>query len=93
MDVPYFMDQCTLWELNDMIDYIPYIDRSLWESQRLNAYATVQVNSRKKISQQDICQFKWEDKDIDEYVKDESKTKITDAEIQRLKNIAKQWEK
>ena len=50
------------------------------------------MNSKKKLSQQDICKFKWEDKNIEEFVKDESANKMTDDDINRLKNLAKQWE-
>lgn len=86
------MDKCTIWEINDLIDYIPYLDRNLWDSQRLNAYVTAQVNSRKKLTQQDICKFKWDEKHIDDFVRDENSTKMSNEDINRLKNIAKQWE-
>ena len=40
-----------LWEINDIIQLLPYLDRNLWETSRLNAYVTAQVNSRKTIKQ------------------------------------------
>lgn len=86
------MDECTNWEINDLIDYLPYLDRNLWESQRLIAYVTAQVNSRKKLTQQDICKFPWEEKNIDEFVREEADTTISDEDINRLKNLAKRWE-
>lgn len=86
------MDKCTDWEINDLIDNIPYLDRNLWDSQRLNAYITAQVNSKKKLTQQDICKFKWDEKNVEEFVKDESLTKMTNDDINRLKDLAKQWE-
>ena len=93
VDLKYFMDICTEWEINDMIDNIPYLDRNLWESQRLNAYITAQVNSKKKLTQQDVCKFKWEDKNIEDFVKDEKDYEISTDDINRLKDIAAQWEK
>lgn len=86
------MDECTNWEINDLIDYLPYLDRNLWESQRLIAYVTAQVNSRKKLTQQDICKFPWEEKNIEEFIKEEPDTTISDEDINRLKNLAKRWE-
>lgn len=86
------MDECTNWEINDLIDYLPYLDRNLWESQRLIAYVTAQVNSRKKLTQQDICKFPWEEKNIEEFVREEADTTISDEDINRLKNLAKRWE-
>jgi len=40
MDVAYFLDVCTDWEINDVLDNLAYLDRNLWESQRLNAFIT-----------------------------------------------------
>lgn len=88
MDAPYFLDRCTDWELNDMVDNIPYLDRNLWESTRLIAYVMAQVNSRKKLSFQDICTFKWDDSSEPE----EKQVDISDDDINRLKELSKQWE-
>ena len=88
----YFMDKCTEWEVNDLIDNIPYLDRNLWDSQRLNAYITAQVNSKKKLTQQDICKFKWDEHDIEEFVKKDTDTNISTEDINRLKELSKQWE-
>jgi len=83
------MDKCQEWELNDLMENIPYLDRNLWESQRLNTYVVAQVNSRKKMELKDICNFKWEQEDKTE---EEHDVEINDDEIRRLKEIAKQWE-
>lgn len=89
LTIPYFLDECSEWELNDMIELIPYCDRNSWEQSRMNAYILAQVNSRKKLSPSDIVSFKWEDNnELEEHI-----TTITDEDIERLKNISKQWEK
>ena len=72
-----------------MIELIPYCDRNSWEQSRMNAYILAQVNSRKKLSPSDIVSFKWEDN----YELEEHITSITDEDIERLKNLSKQWEK
>lgn len=82
--IEYFMDDCTDWELNNLIENIQYLDRNLWESSRLNSYVTAQVNSRKKISFQDICTFKWEEKETEDI-------EISDDDIQRLKQLSRIW--
>jgi hypothetical protein len=67
------------------------MDRNLWETARLNAYVVAQVNSRKHITQQDICKFKWEDKDA--FVKkEESNYEISTADINRLKELSTKFE-
>ena len=83
------MDKCQEWEVNDLMENIPYLDRNLWESQRLNTYVVAQVNSRKKMELKDICNFKWEQEDKTE---EEHDVEINNDEIRRLKEIAKQWE-
>lgn len=91
LTVEYFMDQCTEWELNDLIDNIPFLDRNQWEIGRLQAWITAQTSSTKKLSFQDICTFKWEQKsDIPEDIQHDQE--ITNEEINRLKTLAKRWE-
>lgn len=92
MDVPYFMDYCSEWEINDIVENIPYLDRNLWETSRLSTYMTAQVNSRKKLQLQDICKFKWEDKEVLEGNK-EHITEISNSDIERLKKLSEQWAK
>jgi len=46
------------------------------------------VNSKKKLSFQDICSFKWEESGLME----EAPKDISDDDINRLKELSKQWE-
>lgn len=87
--VEYFMDKCTIWELNDLIDYVPYCDRGEWEQARLISYIIAQVNSKKRLTQQDICKFPWEKED-EEFVVKEKDIEISNEEIERLKTLAKE---
>ena len=82
VSIPYFMDECTQWELNDIVENLPYMDRNMWEAARLNAYIVAQVNSKKTLKMQDICKFKWDE--------DESKNiEISNSDIERLKEKAR----
>lgn len=92
LSVPYFMDECTEWELNDLVDLIPYADRNLWESSRLCAYLDAKSHFKGIHSYQDICNFKWEKDDGDEF-EEIHNYEISNEEINRLKQLAKQWEK
>lgn len=86
MDISYFMDECTDWELNDVVENIPFLDRNIWEASRMNAYVMAQINSRKKLTFQDICKFKWEEPDsiaID--------MEISSEDIERLKQLSEKW--
>lgn len=86
------MDECTVWELNDYIEYIPYIDRSLWETSRLCAYIDAKAHFKGIKKYSDLCKFKWETEEIPV----EEKEKITDIsnkDIDRLKQLSKKWGK
>lgn len=76
-----------MWEINDIMVNIPYMDRNLWETARLNAYVVAQVNSRRKLTQQDICKFKWEEPDIADFGK-ENDIEISNEDIDRLKQLS-----
>lgn len=57
-----------------------------WEQARFIAYLIAQTNSKKKLKVTDIITFGWEDKQ-------EHKKSISNSEIERLRNRAKQIEK
>lgn len=78
------MDECPMWELNDLIDLLPYLDRNTWEIGRMNAYITAQVNSTKKLQMKDFGQFKWEEPTP-------QRQDISNSEIERLKKLSQQW--
>lgn len=88
MDIEYFMDKCTVWEIDNILDCITYVDRNLWESSRLNAFITARANFKGIKTYQDVCKFKWEQIDApEEHIQD-----ISNDDINRLKQLAKQWE-
>lgn len=83
----YFLDECSVWELNDLIENIKYLDRNLWESTRLNSYIVAKANFKNINKINDIFSLPWDDgNDINK-----NNTKITDEEIQELKELEKLW--
>ena len=86
------MDKCSTWELNDIIENLPYLDRNLWESSRLGTYVLAQVNSKRHLTQQEILKFKWEEENVEDFVQEEHDYEISTEDINRLENLAKQWE-
>ena len=83
------MDEMQTWEINDMIENIPYTDRALWETARVNAYVVAQVNSKKKLTQQDILKFKWED--MSNLMHEEHIIEMSNADIKRLEELSKNF--
>lgn len=84
----YFLDECSMWEINDLIENIKYLDRNLWESSRLNSYIIAKANFKNINKVNDIFPLPWDDGNI---TKGNSNTKITDEDIKRLKEIEKLW--
>ena len=84
--VDYFMNQLDDWEINILIDNIPYADRNQWEMCRQQIYITAQVNSKKKLKAKDIMEFAWE-KPVK--VKHEAPS---NEEISKARNMAKSFE-
>ena len=82
-------DEMQTWEINDMIENIPYTDRALWETARVNAYVVAQVNSKKKLTQQDILKFKWED--MSNFMHEEHIIEMSNADINRLEELSKNF--
>lgn len=80
------MDDCHIWEINDIVDNIPYIDRNSWEQTRLLAYIGAQTHSTKKLDITDIIQFKWDEKQ-------QKNIEISTEDVNRLKEKAKNMEK
>ena len=70
------------YEVNTIIENLPYLDRTSWEQHRFQIYSSVQMNSKKKISPTDIMQFAWDNSN--------EETSITSKDIERLKNKSKE---
>ena len=75
-------DEMQEYEVNTIIENLPYLDRNSWEQHRFQIYSSVQMNSKKKISPTDIMQFAWDNSN--------EETSITSKDIERLKNKSKE---
>ena len=76
----YFMDELQDWEVYDIYSMLQYADSTSWEQTRWLMYVIAQVNSRKQLKVTDILKFSLDDV--------QKNTRITDDEIQRLKEKA-----
>ena len=81
------MFQLEDWEVNTLINLIPYSNRNEWEMCRQQIYITAQVNSKKKLKPKDIMEFAWEKPQMK--VKHETPS---NEEISNARNMAKSFE-
>ena len=72
------------YEANTIIENLPYLDRTSWEQTRFQVYTSIQMNSKKKYSPDDIMKFAWETEG------DEKDTSISMEDIERLRNKSKE---
>lgn len=75
-------------EIQTLLKYDYYSVKDQWEQARLVAYMTAQVNSKRKLTFQDIVEFPWENEEDEEEVKP-----ISQEEIKRLQEKAKEYGK
>lgn len=71
-----------VYEVNTIIENLPYLDRTSWEQSRFQIYSSVQINSKKKINPTDIMKFAWDNGKED--------ITISNDDIERLKEKSKQ---
>ena len=92
ISVEYFLDECTLWEINNIVENIPYTDRSLWESQRLVTYAVAKANFKGIGGMTDFIQFPWDVKQTTTKTKPKpADTSISNEDIARLRGLAQKF--
>lgn len=85
VSVEYFMDTMTEWEINDIIENLPFLDRNMWEACRLKAWITIQANSTDDVAMQDVLKFKWDEESVES-----KEIEISNEDIARLREKAKQ---
>lgn len=72
-----------LWDINDLIMGLSYKGRQEWERVRTAAYITIAPHC-KKIDKNKMLPFPWDEK---------SDTSISNKDIDRMKALAKKFEK
>lgn len=72
------MDEMQEYEVSELLDGIPYLDKNDWERSRYSIYTNIQMNSKKKLKPTDVLKFSWDNEDND------TTTSITNEDIERL---------
>lgn len=74
------------YEVDSLLDSYYLKNKDSWEQARLIAYMTAQVNSRERISPEDIMKFHWE-KDDKPVENNDHEQKNIELEIKQLEDI------
>lgn len=60
LDVHYFLDEATEYEVATIATMLDYVDRPIWERARMQMYVQAQSMSTKALKPEDIIKFKWD---------------------------------
>ena len=82
VDYQYFMDKLQPWEVDTLIEAIPYADRPTWEQTRLKIFSTAAMFSKSQLTVKDIMRFAWD-------VEETPDIEVTQSDIERLRQQAK----
>jgi len=86
VSVEYFLDEMPLYLLNDIIEGINYKNRPLWEMTRVNSYLAAAPHC-KRLDIKKMLPLPWDNES------DKHDTAISDKDIERLKRLAKKFER
>lgn len=86
IDPDYFLDRMKWYEVEACIKGLENKNKASWEQCRFISYIIAQVNSTKKLKPTDILSFNW-----DKVEDSDKNTAISNEDIDRLKNKAKQF--
>ncbi len=74
-----------MYEAQVAMKYGYYANKDTWEANRLTAYITAQVNSKRRLKVADIVTFPWEN------TEEETDTRISKEDIERLQKQAESY--
>ena len=66
------------YELNTILELLPYANKTSWEQLRYQIYTMVQINSKKNYKPTDLLKFAWDNDNKED-------TTISNRDIKRLK--------
>ena len=89
VSVEYFMDSLQEYEIEPIVQNIPFIEKGDWERTRFLAYCNIQKSSSKKLKPTDLIKFPWEKEDDNTEQINGNSEPLSKEDIQRLKEQAK----
>ena len=89
VSVEYFMDSLQEYEIEPIVQNIPFIEKGDWERTRFLAYCNIQKSSSKRISPQDLIAFPWEKEESSTDQINGNSEPLTQSKIDELKAKAR----
>ena len=79
------MDTLQEYEIEPIIQNIPFIEKGDWERTRFQSYCNLQKSSSKRISPQDLITFPWEKEESSTDQINGNSEPLSKEDIERLK--------
>lgn len=79
------MDSLQEYEIEPIVQNIPFIEKGDWERTRFQSYCNLQKSSSKRISPQDLITFPWENEESSTEQINGNSEPLSKEDIERLK--------
>ena len=83
------MDSLQEYEIEPIVQNIPFIEKGDWERTRFQSYCNLQKSSSKRLSPKDLITFPWEKEESSTDQINGNSEPLSKEDIQRLKEQAK----
>ena len=85
----YFMDKMRFYELYDILQFVPYVDKSQWETTRFLSLVIAQKFCKKRLKLTDMFELPWDDPERELELSEEGKIRNTIFQNQMLEMLNK----
>lgn len=83
------MDSLQEYEIEPIVQNIPFIEKGDWERTRFQSYCNIQKSSSKKLKPTDLITFPWEKEESSTDQINGNSEPLSKEDIQRIKEQAK----
>lgn len=83
------MDSLQEYEIEPIVQNIPFIEKGDWERTRFQTYCNLQKSSSKRLFPTDLISFPWENEESSTEQINANSEPLSKEDIQRLKEQAK----
>lgn len=61
----YFMDKMRFYEIYDILQFVPYVDKSQWETTRFLSLVIAQKFCKKRLKLKDMFELPWDERELE----------------------------
>lgn len=85
----YFMDKMRFYEIYDILQFVPYVDKAQWETTRFLSLVIAQKFCKKRLKLSDMFELPWDDINRELELSEEGKIRNIEFQNQMLEMLNK----